>query len=296
MTLIGGQDGIHASIERLRKLDPGGTKPNRTDDLATWGAYDKLERTLQILADDHDQADDDEEPLPPEEIHPTKFDTGVFVAGGAGSNMGDPTGNGDKGQDFNGRPWSPEQACDAMVRSGYQACLVQLYRDRGADYMSAGRARGMKVGLWDAWPSAERAELALSFGPDMYCAQAETGQGQACMEAISKANEISTVPLFIVTNMEPSRTIGEEFDNLMQDCQVCVQPEVYSCENQEWASNPRGFWDAMVNECLTRGYAREMIVPCLGVYWGWTVAQYQVQPGEVYYGYLAETMQHEELC
>ena len=55
MTTIGDQDGIHAAIERLRKLDPGGTKPNRNpNDLATWGAWDKLERTLQILADDHD--------------------------------------------------------------------------------------------------------------------------------------------------------------------------------------------------------------------------------------------------
>ncbi|HKE76632.1 MAG TPA: hypothetical protein VKB57_23645 [Acidimicrobiales bacterium] len=55
MSTIGTQDGIHASVERLRKLDPGGTKPNRNpDDLATWGAWDKLERTLQILRDDHD--------------------------------------------------------------------------------------------------------------------------------------------------------------------------------------------------------------------------------------------------
>jgi len=55
MTQIGDQDGIHASIERLRKLDPGGTKPSRNpNDLATWGAWDKLERTLQILKDDHD--------------------------------------------------------------------------------------------------------------------------------------------------------------------------------------------------------------------------------------------------
>ena len=55
MQTIGDQDGIHAAMERLRKLDPGGTKPNRNpDDLATWGAWDKLERTLQILADDHD--------------------------------------------------------------------------------------------------------------------------------------------------------------------------------------------------------------------------------------------------
>lgn len=56
-TIIGSQDGIHAAMERLRKLDPGGTKPNRNpNDLSTWGAWDKLERTLQILKDDHDEA------------------------------------------------------------------------------------------------------------------------------------------------------------------------------------------------------------------------------------------------
>ena len=55
MQTIGDQDGISAAVGRLRTLDPGGTKPNRNpDDLATWGAWDKLERTLQILADDHD--------------------------------------------------------------------------------------------------------------------------------------------------------------------------------------------------------------------------------------------------
>jgi hypothetical protein len=56
MTQIGDQDGVKAAMNRLRQLDPQGTKPNRNpDDLATWGAWDKLERTLQILADDHDK-------------------------------------------------------------------------------------------------------------------------------------------------------------------------------------------------------------------------------------------------
>jgi len=55
MELIGSQHGITAAVERLRKLDPGGTRPDRKpDDLSTWGAYDKLERTLSILARDHD--------------------------------------------------------------------------------------------------------------------------------------------------------------------------------------------------------------------------------------------------
>lgn len=52
---IGAQDGIGASIDRLIAMDPGGTRPNRDpNDLATWGAYDKLRRTLQILKNDHD--------------------------------------------------------------------------------------------------------------------------------------------------------------------------------------------------------------------------------------------------
>jgi hypothetical protein len=52
--LIGSQDGINASIDRLIALDPGGSKPNRTSDMATWGAYDKLRRTLTMLVDAHD--------------------------------------------------------------------------------------------------------------------------------------------------------------------------------------------------------------------------------------------------
>lgn len=53
--LIGPQHGIDAAIDRLVALDPGGSKPNRNpNDLATWGAYDKLRRTLKILAADHD--------------------------------------------------------------------------------------------------------------------------------------------------------------------------------------------------------------------------------------------------
>jgi len=55
MQKIGSQDGIKASIDRLRKIDPSGTNPNRNpNDLSTWGAWDKLERTLQILRNDHD--------------------------------------------------------------------------------------------------------------------------------------------------------------------------------------------------------------------------------------------------
>lgn len=55
MDVIGTQDGINAAVDRLISLDPSGSKPNRNpDDMATWGAYDKLRRTLQILKDDHD--------------------------------------------------------------------------------------------------------------------------------------------------------------------------------------------------------------------------------------------------
>ena len=48
--VIGYQSGVAASMNRLRKLDPGGTNASKT------GAYDKLERTLSILAYDHDAA------------------------------------------------------------------------------------------------------------------------------------------------------------------------------------------------------------------------------------------------
>lgn len=55
--LIGPQHGIDAAVDRLISLDPSGSKPNRDpDDIATWGAYDKLRRTLKILAADHDAA------------------------------------------------------------------------------------------------------------------------------------------------------------------------------------------------------------------------------------------------
>jgi hypothetical protein len=66
-TIIGPNHGIVAACNRLRYLDPKGTKLGQTDgkwddistlppDLATWGAWDKLQRTLTILASDHDEA------------------------------------------------------------------------------------------------------------------------------------------------------------------------------------------------------------------------------------------------
>jgi hypothetical protein len=66
MQMIGSQDGATAACNRLRDLDPGGTllvkdqKGNWPSlstlpaDLSKWKAYDKLERTLSILAEDHD--------------------------------------------------------------------------------------------------------------------------------------------------------------------------------------------------------------------------------------------------
>ena len=55
MTLIGNQHGITAMTEVWRETWPEKTKPNRKpEDLSTWGAIDKIERTLLILAEDHD--------------------------------------------------------------------------------------------------------------------------------------------------------------------------------------------------------------------------------------------------
>ena len=294
MTTIGNQDGIHASIERLRALDPAGTKPNRNpDDLGTWGAWDKLERTLQMLKDDHDKTSGGS---PPDVIPPAAVtECGVFVAGGAGSNMSDPDSpTPDNGSDYNGRPWTPAQACDAFTNSGYSSALIQLYREQGGDYIACGRARGMKVGLWDAWPSASRAELALSFGPDMYVAQAETNQGQAAMDAIGRAYELRPdLPLGIVTNLEPSRTMGATFDVYMQERGVVCMVEAYANENTDWSHDPRGMVDALMSEAYQRGY--QTVIPVIGVYWGWTVQQYDMGD-DAYYPYLAEAMSHAELC
>jgi hypothetical protein len=67
MTTIGNQHGVTAAINRLRTLDPAGTALKRNADgtwpsittlsgtpQSSWKAYDKLERTLQILVADHD--------------------------------------------------------------------------------------------------------------------------------------------------------------------------------------------------------------------------------------------------
>jgi hypothetical protein len=65
-TKIGNQDGIKASVNALRDLDPTKTLlvkdpasgwPDLStlpSDLGKWKAWDKLQRTLQILKDDHD--------------------------------------------------------------------------------------------------------------------------------------------------------------------------------------------------------------------------------------------------
>jgi hypothetical protein len=62
---IGSQDGIKAAMNRLRDLDPNGTLLKKTSsgwpDISTltqpldqWKAWDKWQRTQQILKDDHD--------------------------------------------------------------------------------------------------------------------------------------------------------------------------------------------------------------------------------------------------
>ena len=65
MSAVGNQDGITAAMNRLRDMDPQGTllvkKGGKWPDISTlptdldeWKAYDKLQRTLQILKNDHD--------------------------------------------------------------------------------------------------------------------------------------------------------------------------------------------------------------------------------------------------
>jgi hypothetical protein len=65
VSAVGSQDGIKAACNRLRDLDPQGTKLKKGSsgwpdistlpgDLDSWGAYDKLQRTLQMLRNDHD--------------------------------------------------------------------------------------------------------------------------------------------------------------------------------------------------------------------------------------------------
>lgn len=66
VTRIGSQDGVTAAMNRLRELDPGGTSlvkdakgkyppvETLTIPLDQQKAWDKLERTLTILVDDHD--------------------------------------------------------------------------------------------------------------------------------------------------------------------------------------------------------------------------------------------------
>lgn len=74
MSKIGSQDGIKAAVNRLRDLDPQGTLLRKSggswpeistlpSDLSQWKAWDKLQRTLQILKEDHD-ADTDQDYRP----------------------------------------------------------------------------------------------------------------------------------------------------------------------------------------------------------------------------------------
>lgn len=76
MAVIGSQDGIVAAVNRLRDLDPAGTLLKKSGgkwpsvstlpaELDKWKAWDKLERTLQILVDDHDGDDDSDDYRPP---------------------------------------------------------------------------------------------------------------------------------------------------------------------------------------------------------------------------------------
>lgn len=57
METIGEQHGITGMVDLWRKMWPANTNPDRNpDDLSTWKAIDKIERTLLILARDHDDA------------------------------------------------------------------------------------------------------------------------------------------------------------------------------------------------------------------------------------------------
>lgn len=73
---VGSQDGIKAAVNRLRDLDPAGTLLKKgssgwpdistlPSDVSQWKAYDKLQRTLQIVKDDHDAAGGGSAPVPP---------------------------------------------------------------------------------------------------------------------------------------------------------------------------------------------------------------------------------------
>lgn len=150
----------------------------------------------------------------------------------------------------------------------------------------------MYAGLWDAWPSAERAEYALSLGPDMYVAQAETGQAQIAMQAIGRAFDLGCRQLAIVTNLEPSRSVTG-FDDYMIERGVCIHAECYASDNTDWQHDPAGYADAIYEECVWRGYESAFVVP--SVYYGKTVADYRFEDDEAYAPYLAEDMTAAEL-
>jgi hypothetical protein len=109
MQPIGDQDGITAGANRLRDLDPKGTLlkkgsdgkwPNMWDELADtpvedWKAWDKWQRSFQILVDDHDNAGGGGSPIPPpSENTLTKLAQKViFCAQAPLSAMGAPPGH-----------------------------------------------------------------------------------------------------------------------------------------------------------------------------------------------------------
>lgn len=66
MTTIGDQDGIKAYFDWFRKQPnvPQRGPGYSADDIATWPWPDKMQRTMQILADDHDAGGQSLQQLP----------------------------------------------------------------------------------------------------------------------------------------------------------------------------------------------------------------------------------------
>ncbi len=137
--------------------------------------------------------------------------------------------------------------------------IVQQGRNHVTAFRDPCHALGMAFGIWDAFPTADRAAAALEAAPDFYIAQAEQ-DASSPRAALGRARAIDAdLPLAIVTNLNPSRT-DPTFDAAMHELGVAALVECYLPDN------PNATVANMVSEAKARGY--QSVVPALGCYFG----------------------------
>jgi hypothetical protein len=161
--------------------------------------------------------------------------------------------------------------------AGYSYVLGQ-YTDGNEPYLAGLRdvchAAGLTFGLWDATPTPNRTAALARFQPELVMLESE-GEPTDWPAIIHELDtRLPNVPRAVITNFRG-------IDNpVLQAAGFVLVPECYLPDNPN-ATVPR-----MV--ATAKGVGYKTVVPCIGVYHGYPLANYM--PLDVFCVYVAETM------